>query len=290
MKGLKVFNMSVGKRFTDGILSVLLCTVLFISTCVFSILLLLRADFLPIIIRDIDITEVLEDTEIAYYIINQLNSLPFVEAEVDLYDLQEFIQTEAVSNELGNIFSEYARALGTNDLEFHLTNDDVLRVVQNLEPEFRDLFDHRMTEMDNMVLTRTLDDILDFEGMTASGVIYDAGIDIVVPRLLFSPLLLWGVGILILAIICVIFLMNSESIPKAFLLTGIPIIISGFLFLITGVVFSTYPDLLSGTLHTLSRLTGAMMHLVIRCGVVLAAIGATSIVVFLILRLRKESQ
>jgi len=245
---------------------------------------------LPFIIRDADITEVLEDTEIAYYIINQFNSLPFNETEVDLYDLQEFLKTEAVSNEIGNVFSLYTRALGTNDLEFHLTRNDVLRIVQNLEPEFHDLFDHQMTETDSRILTRTLDDILDFDGMTVSGLMYDVGLDIFVPRLLFSPLLLWGVAILILVTICIIFLVNSKALPKAFLLIGIPIIISGFIYLITGVIFSTYPDMLSGTLHTLSRLTGAMMHLVIRCGIVLLAIGVTSIVVCLILKRRKEAQ
>ena len=280
--------MSAGKRFVDGVLSTILCIVLFILTCFFSALLLLRADFLPLIIRDIDITEVLEDTEIAYYIVNQINSLPFIETEVDLYDIQEFIQTDAVSDELGNVFSEFARALGTNDLDFHLTNNDVLRIVQNLEPEIYDLFDHQMTETDYMILTRTLDDIIDFEGMTVSGIIYDAGIDIVVPRLLYSPFLLWGVGILLLVTMCIIFLVNSKSIPKAFLLIGIPIMISGFIYLITGVIFSTYPDMLSGTMHTLSRLTGAMMHFVIRCGIVLTAIGATSIVAYLVCRLRNN--
>jgi len=282
--------MSVGKRFTYGAVSLILCLVLFILTCVFSALLLLRSDFLPLIIRDFDITEVLEDTEIAYYVVNQINSLPFIETEVDLYDIQEFIQTEAVSDELGNVFSEFTRALGTNDLEFHLSNNDVLRIVQNLEPEIYDLFDHRMTETDYMILTRTLDDILDFEGMTVSGLMYDVGIDIVVPRLLFSPFLLWGVAILIMITICIIFLVNSKSIPKAFLLIGIPIMISGFLYLIVGVIFSTYPDMLSGTLHTLSRLTGAMMHLVIRCGIVMTAIGATSIIVSLILGRRQVAQ
>jgi len=283
-----IIIMSPGKRFADGVIAATLCIVLFASTCVFSALLLLRADFLPLIIRDIDITEVLEDTEIAYYIVNQLNSLPFNDTEVDMSDLQEFIQTEAVSNELGNVFSEYARALGVNDLEFHLTTNDVLRIVQNLEPEIHDLFDHRMTETDYLILTRTLDDILDFEGMKVSGIIYDAEIDIVVPRLLFSPLLLWGVGILILVTGCILVLVNSKSIPRAFLLFGITTMISGFLYLMTGVIFSTYPDLLSGTLRTLSRLTGAMMHFVIRCGIVLTAIGATSIVAYLVCRLRNN--
>jgi len=240
----------------------------------------------PVIIRDIDITEVLEDTEIAYYVLHQFNSLPFNETEIDLHDLQEFIQTEAVSEELGNVFNEYARALGANDLDFHITNDDVLRIVQNLEPEIYEMFDHQMTETDYVILTRTLDDILDFEGLTVGGLMYDVGIDTNVPRLLFSPYLLWGTAILILLTLSFIVLLNMKTIPNAFLLSGIPIALSGFLYLITGVIFSTYPDLLSGTLHTLSRLVGGMMHLVIRCGAVTAAIGVTSIVIYLIIRQR----
>jgi len=240
------------------------------------------------IIRDIDIAEALEDTELAYYVINQLNALPFNDTEVDLSELQEFLKTEAVSNEIGNVFRLYTRALGTNDLEFHLTTDNIIDIVQNLEPEFNDLFNHRMTEADNIILARTLDDVLDFEGLTVSGIMYDVGIDTIVPRLLFSPYVMFGVIILIMLTLCSIFLLNLKTIPNAFLQSGITVTLSGFVYLITGVIFSTYPDLLSGPLHTLSGLVGGMMHLVIRTGIVLLAVGVISIVVWLFIRNRNK--
>jgi len=281
---------SDGNRFAGRIISILLSILIFILTCTFTALLLMRVDNVATIIRNTDIYEILEDTELAYYLVHQLNSLPFHDTEIELSDIEAFIQTEAVSNEIGGILNEYARAFNNNDLDFHLTADDVLGIVHNLEPELQDLFDHHLTEADNIIITRTLDDILDFNGLTISGIMYDAGIDIMVPRLLISPLMLWGVGILILVTLCLIFLLNTKTIPNAFLLSGIPMILSGLLYLTTGVIFGTYPDLLSGTLHSLSRYTAGVMHLVIRYGVVLSALGVTLIVICINLKRNKEAK
>jgi len=277
-----------GKRFFDRVISILLSIMMLIFTCIFTALLLMRAGNAAMIIRNTDIEEILSDTEIAYYLVSQLNSLPFHETEIDLSDIEHFIRTDAVSNEIGNVATDFARALNNNDLGYHLTTENMLVIVQNLEPELNDLFGHQMTEEDNILLARTLDDILDLEGLTVGGIIYDVGLDTNVPRLLLSPYLLFGAGLLILITLCVIFLLNLGKTSKAFLISGTPIILSGFLYLLTGVIFSTFPDLLSGRLHTLSRYTVGVMHLVIRYGIGLTAIGATFIVIYLVTRNRQR--
>jgi len=259
---------------------------MFIS--VFTALLLLRADNAATIIRNTDISEIIADTEIAYYLVNQLNNLSFHETDIDLQDIESFLHNEAVSNEIGGVLSDYARALNNNDMGFHLTTGDILVIVENLEPELSDLFDHHMTEEDNILLARTLDDILDFEGLTVGGIIYDVGIDTTVPRLLLSPYLLWGTGILVFITLSFIVIHNLNSIPSAFMQSGIPITISDFLYLITCVIFSDFPGLLSGRLHTLSRYVVGAMHLVIRYGIVITAVGVTFIVIYLIMRNRQQ--
>ena len=278
---------SAGKSFAGRVISVILSLLMFIFITAFTALFMMRAGNAAMIIRSTDISEILADTEIAYYMVSQLNSLPFHDADITLYDIEAFVQRESVSNEIGGIVSDYARALNNNDLEYHLTSDGVLVIIHNLEPELHDLFDHSMTEADNVLLARTLDDILDFEGLTVGGILYDVGIDTMVPRLLLSPYLLWGAGILVLLTLCAFILLNLKAIPDAFLQSGIPITASGFLFLMTGVIFGTFPGLLSGRLFTLSRYTGGVMHLVIRYGFVLVAIGVAFIAVYLIQKRNK---
>jgi len=279
---------SAGKSFIGVILSALLCIMMFIFTCVFTALLLLRAGNIATIIRNTDISEIIGETDIAYYLVHQLNSLPFNDAQISLSDVEGFIKTDAVSEEIGNIFSDFASALNNGDFEYHLTTDNVLGIVKNLEPELQDLFDHRMTETDNIILARTLDDILDFQGLTVGGIIYDFGIDTFVPRLLLSPYLLWGTGILIVLTLCFIILLNIRKIHNAFLQSGIPVALSGFAYLITGLVLDAYSGMSGGTLQNLSRLVAGVIPLVIRYGTVLTVTGAASIAVYLILRARKQ--
>jgi hypothetical protein len=277
------------KRLVRGILSALLSTFLFITACIFTALILLRVGNVATIIRNTDITGVLEDTELAYYIVNQLNSLPFNNTWIELYDVGNFIKTEAVSEEIGAIFRTYVRALDRNNLEYHLTTDAVLDIVTNLEPEFSYLFSHYMTEADNITLTRTLDDILDFRGLAVSGIIYDVSAGKIVPRLLLSPYMLWGLGILLALTLCFIFLHNSGMIKKAFKHSGIPIALSGFSYLVTGIIFVLFAEMLSGRLLTLSNLISGAMHLPIRSGLVLSATGVILIVVGIFIKQRKPS-
>ena len=276
------------KRFVRSILSALLSILLFVLVCIFTALLFIRVGNVAVIIRNTDITGVLEDTELAYYMVSQLNSLPFNNSWVEIYDVGDFLKTEAVSDEIGAIFRTYVRALDRNDLEYHLTTDAVLDIVTNLEPEFTFLFNHHMTEADNIILTRTLDDVLDFRGLTVSGIIYDVSAGRIVPRLLLSPYMLWALGILIALTLCFIFLHNSGMIKKAFKHSGIPFALSGFLYLLTGIIFGPYAEMLSGRLRTLSNLITGAMHLPIRSGLVLSAIGVILIAVGILIKQKKQ--
>jgi len=281
--------MYANKRFIRSFISVFLSLLLFVLVSLFTARLLLQVDNAALVIRDIDIAETFRDTEFAHYIVSQINSLPFNNWVIDINDVEVLIKNEAVSSEIEEILSAYISALNNNDLDYHITNGEVIDAVTRLEPEISRFFGHYMTAEDNLTLTRTLDDVIDFRGLTVRGILYDVGINPIVPRLIVSPFMIWGTGIFILITLCFIFLTNIDSISKAFLMSGIPIVISGVVYLLTGVVFCSYPDLLSGMLHTLSRLTGGIMLLVIRYGIVLTAIGVALIVVSLIIRLKNET-
>jgi len=276
------------KRFVRGILSVLLSVLLFLLTCVFIIMILLRSVNVAESIRNTDLNELLDETEIAHYIISQIYSLPFNNAWIELEYVVDFLQTEAVSNEIDNIVAGYINALNNNDLDYHLTENTVLGIVRNLEPEFRYLLNHYMTEEDNIFLTRTLDDIFDFNTMTVSGISYDVGVNVIVPRLLFSPYMIWVVGVLIVLTMCYIFLHNKGMIEKAFLQNGIPVTLSGLIYLTPGGLFGSFPDQMSGRLRTLSLMSASITHLLIRFGVILTTIGVAFTLVYLVIRYNKE--
>jgi hypothetical protein len=273
-------------RRANGFLSVILSILLFLFSCVFIILLVLRFENAAVIIRNTDILEILDDTEISYYIVHQLNGLPFNDSELDFSDVEEFIRSDAVSNEIGDVVDRYARALARGDFDYHLTTDDILDISKNLEPELQDLFDHHMTEADHEHFARTLDDIVDFEGFSVGGVIDEIGIDGAIPFISVSHYLLWGVGILCVVLLLLIFLHHRGRFADAFKNAGIPIMLSGFVFLAVWLVFDVYPQMFGDTVYNLARFTGGLTYLIMRYGITLAVAGILSITISIVLKRR----
>ena len=260
-------------------LSIVLSVLMFILTCVFIFLLVLRVGNVANVIRNTEITEILYETEISYYITNQLNALPFNDSWVELSDVEDFIRSDAVSNEIGNVAAGYVNAIIDGDLDYYLTAGDIVSIVQNLEPELQDLFDHQMTEADYEHLAVILDDIIDFKGMSVGYIVEDVGIDMKLLRLAVSPVLLWGTGILCAITLLFTFLLHWRRIPDAFLFTGFPVMLSGLLYFAAGKIFANYPHLLGDTLSRLSRYAHGLTPLIIRHGIAFAVAGVVIIVV-----------
>jgi hypothetical protein len=258
---------------------------MFLLSCAFAVLLTLRSGNIGSIIRNIEIAEILDGTEYSYYLVHQINGLPFHDAQVSIYDIEEFIKSDAVSREIGGVMDGYLRAFAQGDLDYYLTADEIIRISRSLEPEFNDLFDHRMTEADHERLARTIDDIVDFRGLRVGDIIDDIGIDIdtyidtTILYLLVSSYLLWGVGFLCVLTLGLIFLHHRRRVADAFRFAGIPIMLSGLLYLITGVVLGSYQELPGDALHSFAGLTGGLADLVIRHGVVFAAAGLLSVII-----------
>jgi len=236
------------------------------------------------IIRNIDLEEMLDDTEIAYYMENRLNGLPFNNSNIDLDDIVVFVQSDPVSREISNIADKYISALSAGNFSYHITTGEVFDTLQNLSPELNDFFDHQMTESDHRQLVRILDDILDLRGMTISGLFEDFGIDTTLPYILFSHITLAGVIILLIINLLLICLYHKENIKSVLLFAGIPVAFSGFIFLVTGMIFESLQELMSGTLYTLARLADDIGYLIIRCGIVFCIAGLLPVAIYLFLR------
>ena len=246
---------------------------MFLLTCVFIALLVLRVGNVANIIRNTEITDLIYDTEFSYYMISQINSLPFNETWIELYDMEDFIRSDAVSKEIGNVAQAYARAIAEGNLDYYLTVDDIVLIVQNLEPELQHLFDHQMTQADYEHLAVVLDDIIDFSGNSVGYIIEDAGVDMKLLRLAVSPFLLWGAGILCAITVLFMFLLHAERIPDAFLFTGVPVMLSGLAYFAAWVILAYYPHMLGDMVISLLRYAGGLVHLILWHGAAFAAAG-----------------
>jgi len=256
-------------------------------------LLVLRSFGVGHIIRNTDILGILEDFstgEHAYYIIDQVNSLTFNETEITLYDIEEFIKRETVTDELERIVGGYATALMLGNFGHHITVDDVITSARNIEPELYDFFDHRMTEDDFYRLAHTLDDILDFDSLSLEGIMMDFDMEMSpLPLILLSPVFLWVVGLLSAGFLLMLFLLRKRNIAAAILSTGIPVALAGLISLAAGtLVGARLGDEGEGLIGGLSRFLEDPIHLYTQLGLITVAIGVTIVIVSLVVKITRR--
>jgi len=271
------------------ILSVLLSVVAIFGICFFIALLTVRSFGVGHIIRNTDILGALEDFstgEHAYYIVDQVNGLPFSETEVTLYDIEEFIKREHVTDEIERIVGGYATALMLGNLGHHITVDDIIIAARNIEPELHDFFDHRMTDDDFYRLAQTLDDILDFDSLSLEGILLDLDMDISpLPLILLSPVLLWVVGLLSAGILLILFLLRKSNIAAAMFSAGLPVFLSGLISFGAGTLVRAQFETADGEPVQFSRFLEDPVHLFTQLGLITAIAGVAIIVVSLVVRL-----
>jgi len=264
------------------VVTVLLYVLTTVFMCAFIILLVLRTDNAASIIRHTDFTAVLEEAGIAehsYYIANQLNGLYFHDTEVSVSDIEEFIKSPAVSDEIGGVLDDYARAFASGNLNFHLTADDIAGIAKSLEPEFNVLLDHHMTDEHFEHLARTIDDIIDLSELSVGNIINELGIDTTIPYLLLSSYLLIGTGLLCVILLALIFLQRRSDIAGAFLVIGIPIALSGLICFILGLWFGSLSVSPESSFHTAAVFLSGPAHVASEYGFAFAAVGVIVVVV-----------
>jgi len=267
-------------------LSALLSILTVVSLCIFIFLLVIRTANAATIIQRTDVLGVLAETEFAehsYYITNQLNGLHFHDEELTLEDIEEFIKRDAVSNEIGGVIDGYARAFIEGDLEHHLTTNDIVDIARNVEPELQELFDHRLTEADLERLAEALDDVIDFDSFKVGYIIEDFELDMTIPNLFLGSTLRWIFGLFSLALLAIIFILRRGNIADALLGVGLPIIISGLLSFACGMLMGSSPELFGETFYALSKFLDGPIYLITQYGFAFAAVGATLIVVSIVI-------
>ena len=271
----------------NAFLSVLLYLLTIISICFFICLIVLRSTGVSHVIRHTDVYVVLSDMfegDYTYYIVNQVNGLGFHDEEITLQDVAVFIRTESVADEIGTIVDGYAAALIAGNHDHHVTVDEIMQMTRNLEPEFQEFFNYQMTEDDREHLAMTLDDVLDFDSLTIETIMDDYDIDLTIPLILISPLLLWSVGILCLLLSATIFVIRRGSPADGALAVGIAFTISGLIAFVAGIVVGTNPGVLGETAERYFWYLEYPVHLISQYGFFFAAIGVVTIIISLMVK------
>jgi len=270
-----------------AVFSVLLCVLAVILMCSFIILMVIRSIGVGHIIRNINIVEIIEETTIGLhpdYIVDQINELHFSGVEVSLYDIEEFIKREAVTNELDKVVNAYAMAFMLGNLDYHISMDEILDIARRLEPELYDFFGYSLAEEDLGFLVETLDDMIEFDTLSIDSIMGDFDVDLTVPLVLISPILIWAVGIVTAATLLFIFLRKRKEPVNAYFAVGIPITLSGSITSMTGLVVGTNPTMLGNTSLQFVRLVERPIHLATLYGLTFFAAGVTMLVVTYIVK------
>jgi len=273
---------------SNSFLSALLCfsTVLFI--CFFIFLSVLHnTSFNPIVhdvVHDIDITGFLETNDDGNYLWYFINGLTFHDAYISYADVEYFIKSDAVTNEIGNVVNDYVNALAAGNLDYHITAGDIVNISRNIQPELQTLFDHEMTEEQYVYVAGAIDDLLDLSSLSISGLAEDFDIDITIPSFLMSSVLLWVVGIISAGFLITIFFLKRRNICNAIFSAGVPVALSGLIAFIIGFFLGTSIESLSNTIHRLLIHLDAPAHLILQYGIAFAAAGLLIIAVSFVLK------
>ena len=283
-----MFNNSRGPAIrANGFLSAILGGLLFVLVCIFILLLTVRNINAAGVIQNTDIAGVLVETGMSGEIVNQLNALPFVEGRIDIYDVDAFIRNEVVSQEISRALGDYLSAFADGNLDHHITQSDVLRITRNIEPELSHMFDHEMTDADHERLSRALDEAVDFSELTIGNLLDEVELDLRIPQIAIAGNLIFLVGILCLVTVLLMVLHHRRSISDVLKNAGIPILLSGILCFLLGVIVSSYTQMFGAVFYRMSGLLSGPISLIITYGLYAAGLGAVLIIAFVVCRVTR---
>ncbi|MCL2819294.1 MAG: hypothetical protein FWD38_00460 [Oscillospiraceae bacterium] len=266
----------------NGFLSFILYLITTFFILVFIFLLVLHTAGVGNVIRNTDILYYLEDFAVDghnYYIVDQINNLPFSNNEVTLTEIEDFIKTESVTESINSIVEGYAQAFAMGNLEHHVTAAEVAGIAHDLSDEISEFFGHEMTDDDIDYLAERLDDLMDFNSMTIDGLMEDFDMDMSVPLMLLSPALRWLVGTLCIFLLIAIFAIRLNSLPHAFCAVGIPITIAGLISFAVGMYIDTASHTPGNTLQQFERFLEEPLIQIMQYGFIFAAAGILIIII-----------
>jgi len=273
------------------ILSVIMGLITFISVCMLIGIMLVRSVNVTDLIKSIDIATIIEETGIYENIVDEINDILQENLDIKVQDLENFVKLDAVTDEIGRIVDGYLTAFAEGDLDHHITSGDLADFARVLAPDVSELFNYELTEKDYDNIIRVAEEHIDFSILSIGSILDEANIEtsaVSTINIMFSVYLPLSVFTFCVLIIFNILLFHRKKIEYGFLTAGIPMILSGFAFLIAGFFLSYLVFMVSGLLYSLAMFLSGLTSRIMIYGIICAAAGISSVIACAVIASRRK--
>ena len=276
------------------IVSVLLAVFLFLFSAVFSAFTVARPQNFSKAVAKADMSWLLDEFDIDKQIADTLaeprfENLGISPGLVDAYSVNSFLRRRGVRDGLGIIIEPYIMAIAEGNLDHQISARDIENFLRAVSDDIYDEFNYRLTSENYALVRETLgrDELKEFR---AGKILSEAQVDASVPQTFFSvyPLIIFG----ILCAMCVAFIVtiNRRKITSALLYIGIPLCLSGLLYVFAGLMLGSLSGIFSGGAYKAVRLISGLTGAVLVTGLVVLGVGLLSIgACILIKKLRRSA-
>jgi len=267
------------------ILSVLLGVLGFALILALVVLIIFRPGNIPEIVAGADVAWVLEETEIGDVVVEGLNQSDYIDIDIDIDDIRAFLERENVASEFGYMAEKYARAIAEGDFEYYLTSKEIIAFIKAISPDIKEEFGATLSSEDYDVIADSINDYVDLKDFRVETVLEQASVDVAVPHAFFSSNLLIIVALLFALSVFNIVLLNRKRIGNTLLITGIPITLSGLVFVTLCALLGPFSGFFSGSdAFGFIGLASGMTVFMLIPGFSLVALGALCITLFFVAR------
>lgn len=215
-----------GNSFIRIALSVLLGIVLFVATVLIVFLFAMRPGNIQGVVANANIKAFLDKTNICEDIAESINNDPMIQLDIDSDDISEFLASGEVSEKIGEIVRKYVDAITLGDYEYHLTPKEITSLLKSLSS------DYKLTSADYDRISEQLKESDTLEQYSVGTILADAKVSNVIPYVFFSIYLLLILGALCVLLLFDMLLVNRRKVRTAFLAMGIPLSLTGIIYIV----------------------------------------------------------
>jgi len=274
---------SAAAAFGRVLLSVLLAIIGFAFILALIALIAVRPSNISKIVARADVAWLMEETDLGETIVTGLQGSDLIDADIDVDALIDFISRENVSEEIGRIAEGYARAIAEGDHDYYLTSRDIVNFIRAISPDINDEFGARLTNDDFSAISESLNEYVDLRDYRVGTVLDQSGVSFTLPSILLSIYPLVIVSILCSLVVFNLFILHRRKAGSSFMFIGVPLILSGLICIAAGSLLGPFSSFIrNNEIVGIIRLASGLSSLFIISGLVCLALGAISIVLFVL--------
>lgn len=272
------------------VISVLLGMLLFVCVCVFIVLILLRSVNITDIVQSIDVTTILEETGIYEEIIDEVNEILQEKLDISVQDIEDFVKRDSISGEIEDFIGGYMQAITEGNMGYYVSADDIIDIARRVAPDVSEQFNYELTEQDFEAITKILEEDIELARLSIGSIMDEVNVDVSTVFIVFSIYLPLAVCTLCVILLFNIFMLHRKTIANAFLTASIPIALSGFVFVIAGLLIGQFLVFLSAALRNIIKFAGGFAQPILISGVVCLAAGILLLAAFIVIKVRAEKR